>query len=83
VLGAIIGSIVGTLLTYIILRVPLTYLGLSTAVAWEGLPLMISIPTVLIIGMISMAIFFSLLATYVVIKRGLQSNIANDIQHSE
>ncbi|TFH06456.1 MAG: ABC transporter permease [Candidatus Thorarchaeota archaeon] len=83
ILGAIVGSIVGILLTYIILRVPLTYLGLSTSVTWEGLPLVISVPIPLIIGIVSIAIIFSLLATYGVTRRGLQSNIANDIQHSE
>ncbi|MHA1633296.1 MAG: hypothetical protein ACTSW8_01400 [Candidatus Thorarchaeota archaeon] len=83
VLGAFMGSLVGVLLTFIILRVPLTYLGLSTAVAWEGLPLLLSVPVSLILGVVSIAIIFSLLATYVVIRRGLQSNIANDIQHSE
>ncbi|MGY5860512.1 MAG: hypothetical protein RTU63_14165 [Candidatus Thorarchaeota archaeon] len=83
VLGAIVGSLVGVLLTFIILRVPLTYLGLSTSVAWEGLPLLLSVPIPLIVGIVSVAIIFSLLATYGVIRRGLQSNIANDIQHSE
>jgi len=83
ILGALVGSFVGTLLTYLILRVPLTYLGLSTSVAWEGLPLLISIPILLVVGILSIAIIFSLLATYVVTRRGLQSNIANDIQHSE
>lgn len=83
ILGALVGSLVGVLLTFIILRVPLTYLGLSTSVAWEGLPLLISVPIPLIVGIVSIAIIFSLLATYGVIRRGLQSNIANDIQHSE
>lgn len=83
ILGAFAGSLVGVLLTAIILEVPLTYLGLSTSVAWDGLPLTLSVPIPLIVGIVSIAIVFSLLATYIVIRRGLQSNIANDIQHSE
>ena len=83
VLGAIVGGIVGTILTFIVLQLPLTYLGLSTTVSWDRLPLMISIPYPLILGIASLAIVFSLAATYGVIRRGLQSNIAEDIQHAE
>jgi len=82
-LGAIVGGTVGTILTYIVLQLPLTYLGLSTAVSWDRLPLLIAIPIPLIIGIVALAIIFSLTTTYAIIRRGLQSNIAEDIQHAE
>ncbi|MBN2228497.1 MAG: ABC transporter permease [Candidatus Thorarchaeota archaeon] len=83
IFGAIIGAIVGILLTLIVLRFPLTYLGLSTAISWDRLPLTISIPIPLLVGLVSISIGFTLVAAFLVIRRGLESNIADDIQHSE
>jgi len=83
ILGVVMGSIIGTILTYIILQIPLTYLGLSSEVTWERLPLVLSIPWPLIIGIVSIALIFSTIVSILVMRRGLHSNIANDIQHSE
>lgn len=82
-LGAIVGGSIGTILTFIIMRVPLTYLGLSTEVSWDRLPLSLSIPIPLVVGILGISIVASLIATYLIVRRGLKSNIANDIQHSE
>ncbi len=82
-LGALIGSLIGVILTLLVFKMPLTFLGLSSSVVWDRLPLMISFPIQLISGLIIIAIGFSLFATFFIIKRNLQTNIANDIQHSE
>jgi ABC-type antimicrobial peptide transport system permease subunit len=83
ILGAIVGSFVGFLLTTIILQMPLTYLGLSTDVSWDRLPLFITTPWSLLIGIVSLALTFSIIISLLVMRRGLESNIAEDIQHSE
>ncbi|MFW9976190.1 MAG: FtsX-like permease family protein [Candidatus Thorarchaeota archaeon] len=83
IIGVVMGSLVGTILTYIILQIPLTYLGLSSEVTWERLPLVLSIPWSLIVAIVSIALVFSTIISILVMRRGLRSNIANDIQHSE
>jgi len=83
IIGVVMGSLVGTILTYVILQIPLTYLGLSSEVTWERLPLVLSIPWSLVIGIVSIALVFSTIISILVMHRGLKSNIANDIQHSE
>jgi len=82
-LGALSGIVIGVILTLIVFQMPLTYLGLASTVVWDRLPLTISIPIQLMSTIIFVAISFSLLATYFVIHRSLQTNIAEDIQHSE
>jgi hypothetical protein len=82
-LGAIAGGFVGFILTYIVLQMPLTYLGLSTQVSWERLPLVISTPLVLIISILTLAFVFSTAINYLVVRNGLELNIARDIQNAE
>jgi ABC-type lipoprotein release transport system permease subunit len=81
-LGAIAGGFIGFILTYIVLQMPLTYLGLSTQVTWERLPLVISTPVVLIICILALAFVFSTAISFLVVRNGLESNIAEDIQQS-
>jgi ABC-type lipoprotein release transport system permease subunit len=83
VLGAIIGGFVGIILSYIILHMPLTYLGLSTDVSWDRLPLLVYTPWPLLIGIVSLAFIFSIIISIVVLSKGLRTNIADDIRHSE
>jgi ABC-type lipoprotein release transport system permease subunit len=82
-LGAVVGGAVGYILTRLILQIPLTYLGLSTDVSWDRLPLVITIPWPLLIGIVGIALVFSVIITTQVMRRNLESNIAGDIQHSE
>ena len=83
ILGAFVGGIVGSVLSFIVTQMPLTYLGLSTEVSWGRLPLVMSVPLVLIAGILTLAFLFSTAATYFVVRKGLRANIAEDIQHSE
>ncbi|NHJ14749.1 MAG: FtsX-like permease family protein [Candidatus Thorarchaeota archaeon] len=82
-LGLVMGSIAGFILTMILMQVPITYLGLSTDVAWEGLPLVLTIPGNLIGMILVLAFLFSLIGTYFVISRCLKTSIAETIQYSE
>ncbi|MFQ5833543.1 MAG: FtsX-like permease family protein [Candidatus Thorarchaeota archaeon] len=83
ILGAVIGAISGYMLTLIVLSLPLTYLGLSTAVSWEGLPVTMAFRLELIVGIVIVCFIFSLAATYVVMRRGLSVDIAQDLSASE
>ncbi len=82
-LGAVLGGVIGLILTLLVLRMPLTYLGLSTSVVWDRLPMTLSVPIELLSEVVLIAIVFSLIATYYLIRRSLQTNIASDIQHSQ
>jgi hypothetical protein len=82
-IGAIAGSFIGIVLVALIIQMPLTYLGFSTQVTWQRIPLVVSIPIPVLIGILILAFAFSTLASYMVVHRRLQSNIARDIQHSE
>ena len=83
ILGGIIGGITGTILTMLAFQMPLNYLGLSSQVSWDFLPLVFSVPVTLILVLVTIAILSALIITYVIIQRKLVANIANDIQHSE
>lgn len=83
ILGVLIGGLIGVILTLLVFRMPLMYLGLSSSVVWDSLPVRVSIPFQLIFAITLSALAFSLIATYYIIRRNLQSNIANDIQHNE
>ncbi|MFX1483547.1 MAG: FtsX-like permease family protein [Promethearchaeota archaeon] len=82
-MGGIIGCVTGLILTILAFQMPLNYLGLSTEVLWETLPLELSVPVALLASLVITAILASLFISYVIIRRKLVSNIAEDIQHSE
>ncbi|MFX0107490.1 MAG: FtsX-like permease family protein [Candidatus Hodarchaeota archaeon] len=82
-LGAITGSIVGIILTMMVLRIPISYTGLSSTSAWEILPLTLSFPFELLALIIFIAFSFSIIATYFVMKRELSIDIAEDLSGSE
>lgn len=83
ILGGIIGGLTGIVLTFLTFQMPLNYLGLSNEVTWDYLPLVLSIPVPLLIALTTIAIVSSLLISLVIIRRKLETNIADDIQHSE
>ena len=82
-LGICIGTGVGYLLTLIVLGIPVTYLGLSEQVSWQGLPVSVAVPFEFILGIIIISFVVSVIATYVVMQRGLSIDIAEDLSVSE
>ncbi|MFW9870410.1 MAG: hypothetical protein ACFFEL_12360, partial [Candidatus Thorarchaeota archaeon] len=76
-------GLTGIVLTFLTFQMPLNYLGLSNEVTWDYLPLVLSIPVPLLIALTTIAIVSSLLISLVIIRRKLETNIADDIQHSE
>lgn len=83
VLGLAVGLIQGLTLTLLLAQIPITYLGLSTDVAWGSLPLVISIPIELLGTILALAFLFSIMSTYFVVSHGHGRTIAEIIQHSE
>jgi ABC-type antimicrobial peptide transport system permease subunit len=82
-LGICIGTAVGYLLTLIVLGIPVTYLGLSQQVSWHGLPVTVAFPFELILGIVIISFAVSVAATYLVMRRGLSIDIAEDLSAAE
>jgi ABC-type lipoprotein release transport system permease subunit len=83
IVAACIGSAIGITLAYLLMNVPLLYMGASTTGLWSRLPVFIQIPFVLVTGIVFVSVSVSLLATYFILKRTLQLNIAEEIQYNE
>ncbi|MFW9968064.1 MAG: FtsX-like permease family protein [Candidatus Thorarchaeota archaeon] len=83
ILAAMIGAVVGLLLTSFVIQLPLTYMGSLTITLWNRLPVFLAVPTVLLITILGAAVLSSLAATYIVVARNLRRNIAQEIQYTE
>ncbi|MFX0108531.1 MAG: FtsX-like permease family protein, partial [Candidatus Hodarchaeota archaeon] len=83
VMAALIGMIVGLLLTGFMIQIPLTYVGEMTGQLWNLLPVVLRIPVLLLAGVLGLAILFTLGTTYIVMIRNLKRNIAQEIQYLE
>ena len=82
-LAAVIGGAIGITLAAILMDIPLLYMGISTLGLWGRLPVVLQIPTLLVTSIISVAVAVSLIATYFVVRRTLNLNIAEEIQYLE
>jgi ABC-type antimicrobial peptide transport system permease subunit len=78
-----VGSIIGVVLALIFMGLPLLYVGISTTSIWSRLPVLLQVPTLLVAAIVSVAVIVSLVATYFVLKRTLNLNIAEEIQYLE
>jgi ABC-type antimicrobial peptide transport system permease subunit len=83
VLAAVIGGVVGLLLTSFVIQLPLTYMGTMTVILWNRLPVFLAVPTALLVVILGAAVLSSLAATYFVVARNLRRNIAEEIQYAE
>ena len=78
--GGVVGAIIGSIMTLLVLQMPLTYLGVTTSVTWSRLPMVIIIPMELLTAIVLIAIIASLASTYVIARKGLNVNIADDMR---
>ncbi|MFW9795245.1 MAG: FtsX-like permease family protein, partial [Candidatus Thorarchaeota archaeon] len=83
ILAALIGGVIGIGLSYLVQNIPLLYMGNTTSQLWSRLPVMLIIPWPLIIMILGIAVTVSLAATYIVLVRTLNLNIAEEIQYTE
>ncbi|MFW9795145.1 MAG: FtsX-like permease family protein, partial [Candidatus Thorarchaeota archaeon] len=83
VLAALIGGSIGVGLAFLLLNVPLLYMGITTSQLWARLPVALIIPWPILLLIIGTAVIVSLIATYFVLLRTLNLNIAEEIQYTE
>ncbi len=82
-LAAGIGGVIGGALSFLVLGLPLLYTGMQTFDMWYRLPVFLQVPVVLVAGVVALTLVVSQAATYVVMKRTLNLNIAEEIQYTE
>ena len=82
-LGIVIGSVVGLFLSRLLLQIPLAFLGVTTEIVWSRLPVVLTLPAPLLAGVILLSFVSAFVTTYIVTRRGLSSNLADDFRHSE
>ncbi|MGY5863549.1 MAG: hypothetical protein RTV41_03035 [Candidatus Thorarchaeota archaeon] len=82
-LAALIGGSIGVTLAFLLQNFPLLYMGITTGQLWTRLPVYIIIPWDLVLVIVGVAVAASLIATYVVLARTLNLNIAEEIQYTE
>jgi ABC-type lipoprotein release transport system permease subunit len=82
-IAASIGGVIGVSLAYLLMNIPLVYMGASTIGIWTRLPFQLVIPLPIVSVIVGIAIGMSLIATYLVLVRILKLNIAEEIQYNE
>jgi len=82
-IAAGIGGTIGITLAYLLMSVPLLYMGTSTLGLWGRLPVFLQIPFLLVGAIVAVSVGVSLLATYFIQVRTLKLNIAEEIQYNE
>jgi len=82
-ISALIGALVGLMLTSFVIQLPLVYMGSMTELLWNRLPVHLAVPVVLLTVILGAAVLFTMAATYIVVVRNLKTNIAEEIQYVE
>jgi ABC-type antimicrobial peptide transport system permease subunit len=82
-IAAGIGGSIGIALAYLLMNVPLLYMGTATLGLWGRLPVFLQIPFLLVGAIVTLSVIVSLLATYYILLRTLKLNIAEEIQYNE
>jgi ABC-type lipoprotein release transport system permease subunit len=82
-LGILIGSIVGLFLSLLMLQIPLAFLGVTTEIVWSRLPVFIALPMPLLASIILLSFVSAFATTYIVTRKSLNSNLADDFRHNE
>jgi ABC-type antimicrobial peptide transport system permease subunit len=82
-IAALIGGGIGVTLAFLLQNFPLLYMGIATGQLWGRLPVYLIIPWNLVFVIVGTAVAVSLVATYIVLSRTLNLNIAEEIQYTE
>ena len=78
-----IGALIGLILSYFAINMPLVYFGTGTINMWLRLPVIMAIPPDILGIILGCSFVFALIATFYVTSRTLKKNIAEQIQYSE
>jgi hypothetical protein len=65
------------------MTIPLVFFGTGTSTLWPRLPIQLAIPSQLLLSIVGLAFLCSLCTTFIVTKKGLTKNIAEEIQVEE
>ena len=82
-LGILIGSIVGLFLSFLLLEIPLAFLGVTTEIVWSRLPVFLILPMPLLAGIVLLSFLSAFVTTYLATRKSLSSNLADDFRHIE
>jgi ABC-type antimicrobial peptide transport system permease subunit len=78
-----IGALIGVILSYFAINMPLVYFGTSTIGMWSRLPVIMAIPPEILGIILGCSLISALAATFYVTSRTLKKNIAEQIQYAE
>ncbi len=82
-IGAGVGAVIGIALTALVINMPLAYVGMASTITWSRLPVIVGVPWLLLTSILGASFLFALAATYVVTRKNLSRNIAEEIQYAE
>ncbi|MFW9849594.1 MAG: FtsX-like permease family protein, partial [Candidatus Thorarchaeota archaeon] len=82
-IAAGIGAIIGLILAYFAINMPLVYFGTSTIGMWMRLPVHMAVPPDILGIILGCSVVSALIATLYVTSRTLKKNIAEQIQYVE
>jgi len=82
-IGAGIGAGIGLALTALVINMPLAYISMASTLSWFRLPVILGVPWLLLSAILGASFLFALATTYIVARRNLSRNIAEEIQYAE
>ncbi len=81
-IAALIGLFTGLLLSLFVIQTPIAYIGTSTSLSWSRLPISMVIPVDILSIVLALSFIIPIIAAFIVTKRSLQSNLAENLQSS-
>ncbi len=78
-----IGFLLGSVITLIIVNMPIVFMANVSRTMWFRLPMVVQVPIGLLISLIGLAIASSLFSSFLIIRKQLRKNIADDIKYME
>ncbi|MFW9848822.1 MAG: FtsX-like permease family protein [Candidatus Thorarchaeota archaeon] len=80
--ASLIGLFTGIILSLFVIQTPIAYIGTSTSLGWSRLPIAMVIPVDILSLVLALSFIIPLVAAFIVTKRSLQSNLAENLQSS-
>jgi ABC-type antimicrobial peptide transport system permease subunit len=80
--ASVIGIFIGSLLSILVLQTPLTYVGVSGTLDWHRLPIKLANPIDVLSFVLVLSFTIPLLATYLITRRSLKEDLAENLQSS-
>ncbi|MHA1908090.1 MAG: FtsX-like permease family protein [Candidatus Thorarchaeota archaeon] len=81
-IASLIGLFTGMLLSLFVIQAPIAYIGTTTSLSWNRLPVSMIVPLDILSLILVLSFIIPIIAAYIVTKRNLQSNLAENLQSS-